>query len=223
MKSRSSAAAAAIIGLGLAAGAANASLVQSQAFGDQLAGGVLTIDFIPGPGAPVITVFAPIFAAGPGHGRAIIPDPFGNPWPGAEFNVIGDTFLADWTLENFADATIIRAHFDLSNSISLFDDNSLPDTPGSFLGVEGVVYNPASTAPQEIAAFEQTLWGNPKNAGDMYLEQVILWPLPDFTNPQFVGGLIYIWHDDTDLIPAPGAIALFGLAGLAVARRRRNA
>lgn len=209
------------VAFGSAVGTANASLVQSMAFGDQLHGGILTIDFLPGPGAPIITIVAPILAVGPGHGRAVIPDPFGNPFPGAEFNVIGDTFLADWTLENFADASIIRAHFDLSNTISMFDDNSIPDTPGSFLGVQGVQYNPISTAPQEIFAAELTPWGDPKNAGDMYLEQVIRWPLPDFANPQFVGGLIYIWNDDTDIIPAPGALALLGLAGLTVARRRR--
>lgn len=213
----------ALAAMGLGSGSANANVVQFTAFGDQLAGATLTIDFMPGPGAPIITVTAPIFAVAPGHGRAIIPDPFGNPLPGAIFDCIGETFTADWRLENLADASIVRAHFDLAGSISLFDDGSNPSSVDSSVGVPGVVFNPLlSTAPPQIFAGELIPWGDPKNAGDMFLEQVILWPPPDPTSAFFSGGLVYVWNDDTDIIPAPGAAALLGMGALAAARRRRR-
>lgn len=208
--------------VGGVAGAASANNVNFTAFGDQLAGGRLTIDFMPGPGAPVITITAPIFAAGPGHGRAILADPFGNPFPGAIFDCIGETGTVLWRLENLADASIVRARFDLNGSISVFDNDSNPSSFDSAAGLLGVQYSPTSTAPPEIFATELNPWGDPKNAGDLFTEEEIRWPLPDFANPFFTFGLVYEWNDDTDIIPAPGAATLLGLGALAAARRRRR-
>ncbi len=213
----------ALAALGIGSGASNASVVDFTAYGDQLAGGRLTIDFMPGPGAPIITVSAPIFAFAPGHGRAIIPDPFGSPLPGAIFDCNGETGMTLWTLENLSDASIVRAFFDLTNSISLFDDDSIPSTPNSALGRVGVLYDPMnSTAPPEIFSAELGLWADAKNAGDMYTGEVINWPFPDLTSAYFGFGLVYAWYDDTDIIPAPGAAALLGMGALAAARRRRR-
>jgi hypothetical protein len=201
---------------------ANANDLNFMAFGDQLAGGRLTIDWMPGPGAGVITLTAPIFAVGPGHGRAILPDPFGNPFPGAIFDMIGDSSVGDWRLENLADATIISATFDLNGSISLFDDDSNPSTPGSAAGLNDVQFNAVlSTAPQEIGANEFGPWLQAKNTGDMFHQETILWPLPTLQDPFFTFGLVYYWFDDTDVVPAPGAAILLGLGGLMAARRRR--
>lgn len=201
---------------------ANASGVNFLAFGDQMAGGTLTIHWTPGPGAPVIIVTAPIFAAGPGHGRAIVPDPFGNPFPGAFFDVIGDTNIADWRLENLADASIVQATFDLRGTLSLFDDDSLPSTAGSSSGLDNVLYNAVlSSAPMELRADEVDPWMDGKNMGDMFHGESIFWPFPTPNDLFFSVGEVYVWNDDTDVIPAPTALSVLGIAGLLASRRRR--
>jgi len=212
-----------LIAFALTASAANANNVNFQAFGDQLAGGRLTISWMPGPGGPILTTSAPIFAAGPAHGRAILPDPFGNPFPGAVFDMIGDTNVGDWRLANLADATIVSAIFDLNGSISLFDDDSNPSTPGSLAGLNDVLFNPIlSTAPPELSANEFHPWLQAKNTGDLFHQEAILWPLPTLQDPFFTFGLVYYWFDDTDVIPAPSGFVILGLGGALAARRRRS-
>lgn len=203
-------------------GVASGANIDPTAFGHQLAGGTLTVTWVPGPGAPSISTLAPIIVSGPDAGAAFLPDPFGNPGPGAIFRVAGDTFSAVWSLENLADAFIISAFFDLAGSISVFDDSPTgTDTPGSAAGQNAVVYNLLSTAPQEQFADEFTLWGGQKNAGDLWVTERINWAPPQVTGGGFAPGQLYLWGDDTDLIPAPGAALLAGVAGLLATRRRR--
>lgn len=205
------------------AGVASGSNIDPTAYGHQLAGGLLTVTWVPGPGAPSISTTAPIFVSGPDAGAAFVPDPFGNPGPGAIFRVAGDTFVAKWSLENLADAFIISAFFDLAGTISVFDDSPIsPDTPGSAAGQNAVVYDAAlSTAPAELFADEFVLWSGAKNAGDLWVTERINWAPPQVTGGGFAPGQLYVWNDDTDLIPAPGAALLAGVAGLLASRRRR--
>ncbi|MBX3386360.1 MAG: PEP-CTERM sorting domain-containing protein [Phycisphaeraceae bacterium] len=211
--------------VGGSASMAQSAIVQATAFGDQMAGGTLTVTWVPGPGGPLLTTSAIIQVGGVDSAIALLPDPFGNPGPGAIFRMTGDTFIGDWFLENLADAFIVRAEFDLSTSISVFDNDLIADTPGSGLGRLGVVYQPIpSTAPMEIASGEFNLWGGAKNAGDLYTHQFIDWAPPTLAGGGFGPQQVYVWLDDTDVIPAPGALALLGLAGLSAgARRRRRA
>lgn len=204
-------------------GAAAGSNIDPTAYGHQLAGGLLTVTWVPGPGGASISTSAPIFASGPDAGAAFLPDPFGGPNPGAIFRVAGDTFLGKWSLENLADAFVTVAFFDLAGSISIFDDSpTSPDTPGSAAGQDGVVYDAAlSTAPAEIFADEFVLWGGQKNAGDLWVQERINWAPPTVAGGGFAPGQLYVWNDDTDVIPAPGAWALLGAAGLLASRRRR--
>ncbi len=205
-------------------GAASAANIDSLAFGNQLAGGTLTVTWIETPGGPTLSTSAPIIMSGPDAGAAFLPDPFGNPTDGAIFRVAGDTFSAKWSLENLADAFITVAFFDLTGSISIFDDSpASPDTPGSAVGRDGVVYDAVlSTAPQELFADEFSLWGGLKNAGDLWVQERINWAEPNSAGGGgFAPGQLYVWNDDTDLIPAPGAALLAGVAGLLASRRRR--
>lgn len=211
---------AALVGSASVASAAN---IDSLAFGNQLAGGTLTVTWVPGPGAPAITTTGIIMVSGVDSAVAFVPDPFGNPMPGATFRIAGDTFSATWSLVNNADAFIIEALFDLANTISVFDDDSNPDTPGSFSGRNNVVFQPTSTAPMEIFADELGPWAGAKNAGDLYTREVIQWAPPTVAGGGFGPGQRYDWLDDTDIIPAPSAVAMLGLAGLIAGSRRRRA
>ena len=58
-------------------GAAAGSNIDPTAYGHQLAGGLLTVTWVPGPGGASISTSAPIFASGPDAGAALLPDPFG--------------------------------------------------------------------------------------------------------------------------------------------------
>lgn len=214
---------AATVAVGASAWSASAANIDSLAFGDDLAGGTLTVTWVPGPGGAPITTTGPIMVSGPDSAVAFVPDPFGNIPPGAIFRITGDTFLATWSLANNADAFIIEAFFDLNGSISLFDDGSAPDTPGSFAGTDNVIYLPTSTAPMEIFANELSLWTGNKNAGDLYTQETIQWAPPTVAGGGFGPGQRYDWSDDTDIVPAPSALAMLGAAGLIAGSRRRRA
>ncbi len=217
---------AAAAGLAVSASSASAANIDPLALGSQLAGGTLTVTWVAGPGAPMITTTGIIMATGVDSAVAFVPDPFGNPGPGATFRITGDTFVATWSLGNMADAFIIEALFDLAPSISVFDDGSLPDTPGSVAGTDDVIYQLTSTAPMEIFADELAPWAGAKNTGDLFTQEVIRWAPPTVAGGGFAPQLRYDWLDDTDIIPAPGALTMLGLGGLIAGarptRRQRN-
>jgi hypothetical protein len=58
-------------------------------------------------------------------------------------------------------------------------------------------------------------WPNAANLGDMFRGQNL--SFTTFLTP----GSTMTWHDDTDLIPEPGSLALTGIAALALLVRRR--
>lgn len=207
--------------LGLSAINANANNVNFVAFGDDLAGASVTVEYANFSGS-LGTQSANFIATGPGIGQALVPDPF------AGFNFVTITVTGNtvgggaWRITNGADASIIRVRFNLAGSISLFDDSpASTDTPGSSGGQDGIVFT-AGTAGPHTSAIELTPWTGAKNAGDLWLEQEITWPNPSPTNGNdFSFQEFYEYSDDTDVIPAPGAMALLVLGGIASARRRR--
>lgn len=209
-----------VIAAAAAAMSAMPTLAQVQSFaqGSDLAGGTLTIEWSTGGGVIIGVTAAPIVAGGVA-GTAIVPAPLGGGT--AFFTVSGDTFTNDWILENNSQFWIASATFDLSTSLSLFDDDSLPSTPNSALGLNDVAYQAISTAPMEIFADELTPWPSIANLGDMYLRERIEWDIVNTFNA-FLPMQHYVWRDDTDVVPAPGSLALLGLAGVAVGRRRRD-
>lgn len=197
------------------AGSASGALIQSTALGSDMAGGRVTVFFHDSSGMPLPAVSAPIVAAAGDTGTATggPPVPVLGSWT---FRVSGDTYLNPWILDNQTDFHIHRVEINLHNTISLFDDQSPPDpldTPGSFSGRDGVVH---VSGPLQLLADEFDPWAQLKNTGDLWHQEFINWPF--FT---FGGFQTYTWQDDTDIIPAPGAAAVLGLAGLVIGRRRR--
>jgi hypothetical protein len=186
-----------------------AVVVGAQAAGHHLAGARITVFFAQqGPQHAVIA------AGGIGTGMAVLPGLF-------DFSVTGDTFLADWKITNLTTFDLIRrVEFDLSTSISLFDDGTLPDTDFGYAGRAGAVQvNPG--APFIIASGEGNLWPDIDNAGDEYLAEFI-----DYSN--FGPGMTSLWRDDTDIIgiqtppeaPEPSTMALMLLAGMGLSVNR---
>ncbi len=204
-----------------AAGAAHAQPIFSAASGSDLAGGTLTIKWLTPAG--FVFTSAGIVVGGAAEGMATVPAPGGA--GSAGFSVDGDTFIADWSLTNSSTNSqffICGALFDLTGTFSLFDDDfggAAAGTPVGLEGVGGVVYLAASTAPMQVIAFESDPWlgGFLPNVGDMYWKEGIEW-----AGPVFASGETYLWHDDTDLVPAPGPLALIGLAAAVAGRRRRR-
>ena len=197
--------------------------VNSVATGEDLVGGIVTVSWWSSGGGAFLGNTVGVFGSpAAGVGVAEIADPFGTTARGAVLRVAGDTFLTEWTLQNNGDAIIGAIEIDLNPSLSLFDDDSSPSTAGSFAGRDDVVYVPgSSTAPAEIDAFEFDSWIDPANTGDMYQQERIEWNISAIGDT-FDFGEVYSWRDDTDVIPAPGAGALIGVAGVAAQRRRRG-
>jgi hypothetical protein len=189
---------------------AQATVVGAQAQGHHLAGARITV-FFAQQGAQA----APIVAGGLGTGMATLPGLF-------DFSVTGDTFLADWKLTNLTTFDPIRrVEFDLTGSISLFDDGTLPDTDFGYAGRAGAVQVNAG-APFIIASGEGNLWPDAMNAGDEYLAEFI-----DYSN--FDPGMTSLWRDDTDIIgvqtppelPEPAsAVLLMAAAAVGCLQRR---
>ena len=206
----------------LATGSASANMIDSFATGADLAGGQVTVFWADGAGGIIGVTQADILATGPDSAIATIPNAT-NTGPGAIFSITGETFTAEWTLENTSLNLIGEILFTLSGTDSVF--HSSPDdagSPGSLFGRPGIVYNAlGSTAPAHNDAFEFSALADPVNtADDLFLAQRISW---DNVTAGFGPGQTFSWFDDTDLIviPAPGSAALLGLAGLATLRRRR--
>ena len=160
----------------LAASSAHATIVGAQSFGDELAGGRITVTYSSGAVAA-----APIVAGGPGQGMASVPSMF-------DFSVTGDTFLADWMLTNTSSFDSIQlVEFDLTGTTSpgspaapgphspgvLFDDGRPAfETPNGFAGRAGAQQVNVGL-PLIINSFELDPWLDPMNNGDEWVKEAI--------------------------------------------------
>ncbi|MBX3357740.1 MAG: hypothetical protein KF745_04860 [Phycisphaeraceae bacterium] len=197
-----------------------ADVINSAAYGNDLAGARVTVDFqimtpdglVPGPSLTTIWV-----ANGPDSGEAYLSDSF-------RLSLYGHSYHDFWVLDNLAPSMFIKqVLIDLTTSYSLFDNNSSPSSPGSNEGLAGVEYSDGlSTAPAPIAAYEALPWASPTNLGDMFQKEYIVW-----NDGAFAYGQTFWFRDDTDttdvLLPAPGSAAVVGGLMLLGARRRRRA
>ncbi len=212
---------AAIVGLiaSAALGAlARGDVINSAAYGNDLAGARVTVDFqimtpgglVPGPSLTAIWT-----ANGPDSGEAFLNGSF-------RLSMYGHTYHDFWVLDNLSSGMFIKQVLvDLTTSYSLYDDNSSPSSVGSNEGLAGVEYSAGlSTAPAPISAYEALPWSSPANVGDMFQAQYMVWG-----DGEFQCGQTFWYRDDTDttdvLLPAPGGVALLGGMMLLGARRRR--
>jgi hypothetical protein len=169
--------------------------IDHLAFGNDLAGGLLSITWADLQGGPIGQTSAPIIGIGvTGQARVLAPPlPTGGPGGLAFFTVTGDTFVADWILQNQSNYRIHSAIFNLHGSNSLFDNDFWPSTADSFAGRLGAVYNGIlSTAPSHLDATEFDPWADALNTGDMFHQQRILWAIPPafFPGRRSSGGTI---------------------------------
>ena len=140
--------------IGMIGAPASAALVDSISLGDDLGGGWLIVTFqFAGPIPGVI-----VGTSATQTGSVTVPGFF-------SFSVAGDTYVAPWNLTNLADDWIIRADFDLSPILTLFDDNSLPSTPNGASGRLGAV---RISGPLDIGSSEYAPWADGRNLGDEY-------------------------------------------------------
>jgi PEP-CTERM motif-containing protein len=135
----------------------------------------------------------------------------------------GDTFGATWTLTNtdasaimFNRITALSIDLTLSAGHALFDNDSLPSTPGSFSGVLGVT---PLAGVAIVSSGEVNPWTDPLNTGDMFTA----------VNITFGGGFTALasssWADDTDSasVPEPASVILMGAGLLFILSRLRVA
>ena len=188
-----------------ASNALAAGPITSASTGSDMAGGFVTCTFF---GGPMFT--APIVASGTGCTATSAGD--------FTFSIApGDTFVNDWTLTNLQVAPTGRAigaiSIDLTGTHALFDNDSLPSTPDSAAGVAGAV---SLTGPGIAPGGEVNPWPDAANLGDMFTSENL-----SFTS--FLGlGTTMTWHDDTDFVPEPAALAILAI-GFALSHRRSRA
>lgn len=208
------------LAIGTSAIAAN---INSMATGADMAGARVIVDWEL-PGGPVVSITGIWVASGPDSGFCTVLDPIA-PAPGAgfaHFAVSGDTFVSNWIIDNRSDWWIRRVTFDLTPSISLYDDSPVnPDSPGSAAGRDSVVYDPInSSAPAHLLSDEILPWGDGKNLGDIWLGEFIEWA-PAGAPGSFGAFTTYSYFDDTDTIPAPATVLMVAGGGMLASRRRR--
>jgi len=188
----------AVLSLILFSGQLTATLVDPDAFGDQLALGTITV-FFESAGTIEATITPGAVAQ---QGFASVAGFF-------EFQVTGDTIASPWTLMNLSEDFIRTVNFDLSGSISLFDNDG-PDTPDSSIGIAGVIH---LGGPMPFTSFELVPWPDPQNKGDMFLQERIIFG-PSGTANEFPPQNLFEWQDDTDVIPEPSTLVLLGVGAV---------
>jgi hypothetical protein len=210
--------------------------INSTNYGDELAGGLITVHYsaIFGGTTPLETGSVTYTLLG----DSLTHTGYAPADPNFTFTVTGETFLTTWELVNTTAAAadpfatyISKVEIDLRPSRggifpSLFDDDSSPSTPFSGAGVLGIVPDVGSTGPAPSTVVESNTTWPPSlvNLGDMYGIETLTWTGLSMLGP----GQSLIWHDDTDLVvPEPGTMALACLVASALAvpilRRGRNA
>lgn len=218
----------AILLVTLVASPALAVEIKSANYGDELAGGRITVHYsliISGTPAEVGSV-THILLGDSGPHSAYSPLSETN----FTFSVTGETFGATWELVNttpaFPDegaAYISKVEIDLRSSVggvfpSLFDNDGVPSTPFSGTGVlGGVTVGGTGPAPSSIVESDTTWPPSLLNFGDMFGKETLTWTGLSMLGP----GQSFLWHDDTDLvvIPEPGTFVLLALGALALLPR----
>ena len=204
-----------------------ATTVNSTAYGDDLGGGFVTVHWSAIIGGVALETSSSDWT--------IVADPSTHTGRASnenfEFVVTGDTITADWRLINLTTPSpdpltnyyISKIEIDIRPSrggieLSLFDDDSTPSTPYSGPGQSGISYNLASTAPMHSSAFESLPWSDPANLGDMYGKETIVWGSAGMVGP----GQVFLWNDDTDVVPEPGSLLLLAAGGAWIFARKRK-
>lgn len=204
----------------LSAGGEASGAISSFSIGSDMAGGTVTVSWYSRQGGDFIGLSSgEILDHGGGEAFAAVADPFGGNG-NAEFTMVGDTFLENWSLKNTANAIIGEVLIDLTGSSAVFDNNADLSTAGSSSGFAGVEFaSTLSSAPEHVIAEELSLWAAGVNSGDLFTQQRIVWNTSVGVDT-FDAGEEFVWRDDTDLIPSPAGLAVLVLGGLVGTRRR---